>query len=269
MSHPNLSAYDGVEDSKSFKDKSALDLYCEWLLKKSTHQVDFIRRAMKDKKDLRVLEFCSGNSRVLYELHKAKFLKSGTGVEISKSRHTFAEAWRRRLGIDSVKNIHGDVLGAFVLNPVADLAIMLTGSFQYMEPISPQAPGIVLRSLRRSLSVGGTLIMELYPSPRITKHPNTTIQDWSELPIVDPWRFYLNRSWYDDKTKLVSHRKIFISQDGKIDDGRLEVLRIYQPSEIGDLLDANGFTMTGFYGDWHDSKATESSEINVVVGKAV
>lgn len=267
VSHSNLTSYEGVEGKDQFKDPKALDAYCDLLLKKSQEQVQFIAKQLK-KKGIRAIEFCSGNSRIMYAMVKAGILKSGTAIEISKSRHEFAESWRRRLGIDTVKNIQGDVLGAFVLNPVADLALCLTGAFQYMEPISPDGPGIVLRSLRRGLSKGGTLILELYPCPRLIK-PGALNQDWTELPLGDPWRFYLSRTWYEEKTKFIHHRKIFIDPKGAIDEGRMDVMRVYTPSEISDMLDANGFEMIGYHGDWIGGKADPMSETNVVVARGV
>ncbi len=269
--HPNYTAYNGVEDVSRFSDLKEMERYCEVQLRKSEPQAEFIKVLTKGKK-VRVGEFCSGSSRLLYALSQKKILESGVGVEISQSRHEFAESWRRRIGLDNVKNYLGDCITADIISPVVDLAVCITGAFQYFEPIHDTAPGIVLRNIRKCTADKGKLVLELYNHPKelsICKANNGVCRQWQELPIGDPWRYYLSKLTYDEDRNWLGHGKVFIGRDGSIDDKRMEVLRLYRPTEISDVLDAYGWKMIGFFGSWGGDKATEKDDITIVVAEAV
>lgn len=272
ISHPNLTAYDGVEATSNFQSPLDEEAYCSAQIDKSIEQVNFIKSLTG--RQVRVIEYCSGNSRLLYGLYIANMLTSGIGIEISKSRHTFAESWKRRLGIDTIQNIRGDVLGVYVISPCADVALCVTGAFQYFSPIQNDADKILLRSIRKSLIPGGTVILEIYPHANLISACQLSggkFKMWDEMPERDPWQYYLSEYEWDNKSMMLTHHKIFIPRKSMkdIDTGRTEVLKIYRPSEISDLFEVCGFDMVAFYGGWNREKADESSLVNVIVGVAV
>ena len=269
----NTRSYDKVEAVSNFKTSEDVDKYCKLQVMKSVSQAAFIKEVCFKGKKLRVLEYCSGNSRLLYTLNAGEILSTGIGIEISKTRYEFAESWRKRLGLESIQNINGDAIDVRVVSPCVDVALCVTGAFQYMFPRSSMYDTIFMHAVRRSLVPGGHLILELYnhPTPVAACMMSDTgeYRSWYELPESDPFRYYLTHYNYIPATKTLDAKEIFVRRDGWIDDSKREVLRLYSPSEITDLLETSGFKTVGFFGGWDSRKADALSDKNVIVGMAV
>lgn len=271
----NTHSYDKVESLSNFATADDLDKYKALQISKSTAQCSFIKKECYNGKKIRFIEYCSGNSRLLYALNAVEILQSGIGIEISKTRHTFAESWRKQLGIQqaTISNVNGDAIDCHVISPCADVALCVTGAFQYFAPRRDTYENIFLSMARRSLVPGGILILEIYNHPTeiagCMMSTDYTYRSWIELPESDPFRYYLTHYMYLPAIKALDAKEIFVKRDGFIDDTKREVLRIYSASEIFDLLDNNGFKMTGYYSDWNKAKGDASADKSIIVAEAV
>ena len=84
--------YEGYERTTNFPTSKARDEYRRYLLKKTEAQVGFISYHCGTRR-LRVIEFCSGNGRLLISLALRGMLNFGLGLDISRSRVEFARGW--------------------------------------------------------------------------------------------------------------------------------------------------------------------------------
>ncbi len=266
--------YEGFDRLDSFPSARELEAYREHLLRKSQPQVEFLLRNLGSR-PLRVIEFCSGNGRLLVALALRQMLGEGLGLEISSSRVAFARQWQQDLGLASLHTAAADVLEyTDFAQAHFDLAICITGAFNYFRPIRDTAPMEVLRKMRAALRPGGHLLLELYTLPerraQMLALNEGRLRLWQPLPPEDRFAYYLDDFKYFAGQRVLRHEKIFIGRDGTIDAGRVEVLAYYSPMEVSqDFLVPLGFQDIQVFGDFGggDYRADESASY-VVLGTA-
>ncbi len=247
-------AYEGFEVPENFPDAAALADYRALLLRKSELQVAYIRR-LGGQRRLRVLEYCSGNGRLLIALALAGALEAGIGIEISASRSAFARRWAEELGLSQVEFCVADVLDPNAAPDARfDVVAVLTGAFQYFHAIAEAAPAGVLRAAAQALQPDGALLLELYQlDPQLVQMlalSGGELRLWHELPPADRFAYYLDHFRFFAPQSCMQHGKVFIGRNGAIDAGRVEVLRYYTPAEIAALLTQNGFRAPQLWGDF-------------------
>jgi SAM-dependent methyltransferase len=269
---PNFykAGYEGFEASQNFPTAEALQNYRKLLLQKTEAQVAFLIRHL-GKRKLRVIEFGSGNGRLLVALALEGVLDAGLGVEISQSRVAFARQWVADLGLQSnVCTVAADALefadfgcGAF------DLAICITGAFGYFKPIRESAPVELLAKMHDAVAIGGHVLLELYQMPEQRKQMlalnDGKLRTWQPLPSEDRFAYYLDDLEYWPDRRILRHGKIFIGRDGMIDAGRVEVLAYYTDAELANLLRQNGFDDVQVYEGFEDKLYCEGQSPSLVV----
>jgi SAM-dependent methyltransferase len=248
------SGYEGYERPEQFPTRAALQDYRRLLLEKTQAQIAFIERRLGSRR-LRVIEFGSGNGRLLVALVLAGLLQHGVGVEISRSRSAFARAWATDLGLSTVTFVTGDALAFTAFDAASfDLAICITGAFNCFYPISEQAPQQVLRTMRLALAPGGTALLELYQLPerrrRMFALNDGRLRLWQPLPAEDRFAYYLDDLQYWADRQVLKHEKTFIGRDGTIDRGRVKVLKYYTIDEVSALLARAGYVTVSVRGDF-------------------
>jgi SAM-dependent methyltransferase len=262
--------YEGYECLTKFQTSQALEDYRRLLLEKTDQQVEFIARHLGERK-LRVIEFCSGNGRLLVTLALKGMIDFGIGVEISKSRVAFAQRWIADLGLDHVKIALADGLTFDRCQDHSfDLAICITGAFSYFHPIRENAPAELLGKMRKALTSDGQLLLETYQIPEKRKQMlllnGGKLRLWQSLPPQDPFAYYLDDFEYSDEEDVLRHGKIFVARDGTIDAGREEVLKYYTDEGLSVLLKQQGFNEIVTYGDFDDAAYHEGlSEAMIVL----
>jgi SAM-dependent methyltransferase len=265
--------YEGYEVAENFPSVLELEQYRQHLIQKSEHQVNFIARHLgwaPGSCRLRVVEFCSGNGRLLVSLAMAGLLDYGLGLEIARSRVGFAQQWVADLGLTNVNNVVADVLGVDeVETDNFDLAVCITGAFQYFRPIREKAPAELLAKMRDALAPEGRLLLELYQLPDHRQHMlalnDGRLRTWQPLPPEDRFAYYLDDFEYWDKQKILRHEKIFIGRDGRIDAGRVEMLAYYTATEMDATLQHHGFDNIEIYADFEDSPYHEGQASSLVI----
>ncbi len=152
--------YEGFESPESFPTTKSLQDYRRLLLQKTERQVAFIARHL-GRRNLRVIDFGSGNGRLLVALALEGMLDLGIGVEISQSRVAFAQQWTADLNLNSiVHNVSADALEfANFERGTFDLSVCITGAFGYFKPIRERAPVELLNKMRVAVIPGGHLLM--------------------------------------------------------------------------------------------------------------
>lgn len=272
IADPADDAYAGVEDLRQFSDAAVLEVYRSALLEKTWHQADFIRRHLGPG-PLDVVEFASGNGRLLFTLDNWGLLASGIGLERSKSRVAFAQRWATDLKRGtrirmSEANVLGD-LGEVLGSSSADLVACITGAFGYFRPLDPIAPFALLVTMARAVRPGGHVLLELYlpgtSKSRLLEACGGHVRTWEQLPDWDPFQYYLSELEVVDEGKTLRHRKTFISRGGKIDSGRIEDLALYRLGEVETLVADAGLEVVLADGGWSGEPWVEHGSATLVV----
>jgi SAM-dependent methyltransferase len=247
-----LSAYEGLEAPESFPDPVALERYRTGLLARSRPQADFLVKHVQDKPH--VLEIGCGNGRLLIELARRNAIGTGLGLDIARSRVDFARAWARDESCDQLEFAVADVLD-WPLRPGAFGAVLcMTGVFAYFEPLAAGTASSLVRKLYEGLEPNGLVCLELYPHSAyrvLLEATGGQARIWSELPVDDPWRFYLSALSLDESGDVLTHEKTFIHRtNGRIDSGRRERIYLYSEERAREALTSARFREIRVYESW-------------------
>lgn len=231
----NYPDYEGYEDLGRFT-PSQLQSYRQMLLEKTQPQVEFIRKHVYEhckEPWFDTIEIGCGNGRLEIALELSGMTDSATGIDISQSRIDFANKWASDLDLAEAFFDKADVLALQPDKDYYQLAICITGCFQYFYPIAPDAPQRVLKFMRNSATYG---LFELYKRPPMGK-------TWKKLPEGDTWEYLLDE--YKDTGEWVEHTKIFLgasdAENRWCQDRRTEHLKYYCMPEFLQLLNKAGY----------------------------
>lgn len=158
--HPNLSAYNDVENLNRFTDQEFIN-YCNKKLRECDVEREFIKKHCVDSQWRgKVCEIGSGNSKLLYNLEKGNLLQEGIGYEISQSRYLFAEKFKSYVESRCVQNINNNFLEEKPTDNF-DIVIGMDIVFQFIAPLYPDAIRDSLKWIYQSLRTDGYLLLEL------------------------------------------------------------------------------------------------------------
>ncbi|MFZ2491223.1 MAG: class I SAM-dependent methyltransferase [Thermoanaerobaculia bacterium] len=261
--------YEGFERLENFPTPQSLQDYRQHLLDKTDAQATFIQKLLGGRK-LRVIEFGSGNGRLLVALALRGALDQGVGVEISRSRVQFAESWAGDLVLANVRNVAADALTFDDFGDEEfDLAVCITGAFGYLHAIRETAPSEILKKMRRAVRPGGKVLFELYQIPALRRQMlllnDGRLRLWNPLPEEDRFAYYLDDFEFWPEQNVLRHGKIFIGRDGSIDAGREEVLRYYEQRTFESMLGAQGFVDQDSRSDFQGGPYREGDSATLVV----
>ena len=261
--HYNFTAFDKFE---IFSSNQEVEKYRQSKIDEVQKNVSFIERHFNTKID--VLEIGSGNSKFLYGLDKADLLKSGYGIDVSKSRIDFANEWKKDLQIQNVHNVHGNALDLDLDNlPEFDLIYCVDMAFQLFDPAQPGSDIKFLNSCYKNLKKGGKIVLELDSSEQILKSlHNDKAKLWQEFDSSDPWMYLLWDCTYDRQKSYLYIKKAFIKRDlSKISKNNI-CLRVYDHSDIITMLEKLSFGTVQIYDYW-SKKGDMSDDEFLVVGE--
>ena len=250
MIHRNLTAYDEYE---LFADVPSTEIttYRNKKLKGIEKNAKFASKLLKKKKST-ILEWGSGNSKFLYLMESKGLLNRGFGLEISKSRHEFAESWKKGEGYNKVVNVHTDILDAqHEQYKPYDLLYCVDLTLQFFEPVSVKKTHSVLNDAYRNLTDGGKIVLELDSCERIlTAMSDNKVKLWEEFGKPDPWHYSLWDCVYDEESRFLKFDKTFLKRNSSEESHSNIVLRVYSRLEICEILEKIGFKNVRIYENW-------------------
>jgi len=208
--HPNLLAYDNVEQLENFTEET-FNRYCTEKLKLTSKHVSFIQRnCINFSWHGKVCEIGSGNSKLLYSLENEKLLREGIGIEISKSRFEFAEKFKIYAKSQTVTNLNEDILKIVKSSfDNFDLIIGVDIVLQLISPITKTAEKDILSWVFNSLKPKGFLILELWDFEHILKQLDLikdNLQMWEEFSQNDPFQFLLSQINLNEEKNIFKER---------------------------------------------------------------
>jgi SAM-dependent methyltransferase len=261
MIHKNLSCYNNYE---IFDNNELEKQYRESKLSSSNSHVNFVKNIFDNQK-INAVELGSGNSKTLYKLSISNILNYGFGFEISKTRHEFAEKWKKDLEINNVENIFDNFLNLknYQIKNV-DLFFVVDLAFQFCEPIEKGSDKKILCDIYDLLNHKGKLILELDGCGKIINSSKINNKIWEEFDSDDPWQFSLWNCNYNEKNQFLNWDKIFINRNENKKDFSSVILKIYKKEKIKNLLNEVGFKKINFYQDW-DFSEMKTDKTNFII----
>lgn len=275
MNFDYANMYKGIETADNFTTKDELADYRKMLLAKTKKQTTFIKKHINAKD---FFEIGTGNGRLLIDLAENRLLENGYGIDISESRILFAKQWARDEHLDSNSSyrtsVEFEVADIIEYNSKKkyDGCICITGAFGYFEAIQKGNDIKILNNIFDNiLKKNGVLLLELYNHSfdinRCLSNNQTNYRSWNYLSGKDPFRYFLHDFQFDEKNRILKHKKIFIRKDGWIDDSKYEELKIYSKEEIKNKLTEVGFKKISFFRNWDWKKYNNWDETMIILAK--
>jgi len=264
----NLAAYADVEAESNYATPESLRNYRALLLQKSVPVADFIGRLPRKNRKLHVLELCSGSSRLLYALNERGILAEGYGVEVSQSRHEFAETWKKDLSACNVHNLLCDVGEYHFRHDRLDVAVLIDGALSYLYPCDPKLPTRVLCELQNRLVAGGKIVMEfdLLPKEHVeVMHREGRRRTWNKGDERDAFGYALYQVEPVDWDHMVfQNTSIYLPRTTAPEKVKQEIYKYYSTQELAALLDEVGFDVE-YFGSFGAEAYTPQSKALIAV----
>lgn len=241
----NLDAYAEVEAESNYSTAEALAKYRQLLLEKSAPAAGFIEKTVHPGRSLKVLELCSGSSRLLYALDRGGLMQEGCGVEVSPSRHRFAEAWKSALGAERVHNVESDIGSYRLAHRDLDVVVMIDGALSYIYPCDPELPQRVLRDAHQALATGGKLVLEfdvLSEQQIAAMRRDGKVRTWNKGDDKDSFQYALYQvepmSW---DRMVVQNTSIYLPRAAGPEKVKRELYKFFTTGELAGMLRGTGF----------------------------
>jgi SAM-dependent methyltransferase len=177
-----------------------------------------------------------------------------TGIDLMPG---FLEIGRRNAAEKGVQVIYqqGDMRQLSFIE-MFDRVMMLFTAFGYFED---EDNLLVLKNVARALKPGGSLVFDI---------PNRDVILNGFLPYIvteKDQNLMIDRNTFDSATGRLYNRRIIIRDDVRKD--KPFFVRIYNPTEIGDVLDRAGLGVYKMYGGWDRQQISTDSRRMVVVAR--
>ncbi len=262
----NLRAYKGVEDLTTFISKEAIEKYREERKRFASGAVTFLRKEIRGKVPVSVLDIGSGSSCFLYALHDAGILSRGMGIEISKTRYDFAERWKRDGQYKSVENINMDVRKASFESRKFDVCTILDSTFNLFHSVDSGLPSQVLQRIHKALNIKGWLILEMssfLDVKRLCKDSGVYYK-WEELPESNKFLYSLYRIDCSFQDGLACIESRYLHRNKLGESKKIDYSKIYTVAELEKMVLKARFKEPFFYGGY-DGKPYDSENSNRIL----
>jgi SAM-dependent methyltransferase len=261
----NFSAYDGVESLAQYSTPAALAAYRGERISRYARHVDFFRTLGIPAGGLRVVEIGSGSSAFLYALEESGMLAAGVGIELSQSRHEFAERWRTDAGYRRVTNVRGDFAAASLEGASFDRFVVIDDTLLLLRPENPSYPTQLTASAHRLLNQNGRFVAAFRNEARAASQlPRDGRSFWVELPDTNAFRYALYRQEFQPSSETVLNESIYLARDGR-ESRKVEVTDARDVSALVEVLRAAGFRRVLTYGDLSMTPFSQQNSDRVVV----
>ncbi len=241
----NLYAYKDVEAPENYATPEALENYRSLLLGQIEPVAQLIGKQLSGGRQLKVLELCSGSSRLLFSLHQKGLLEIGVGVEVSPSRHRFAEAWKSARGTASVTNVLGSVESYELPDIDFDLIVIIDSALSYLYPCDPGLPRAMLQRCRARLAPGGVVLFENEILDNEQIHAlkrDGAIRFWTKGAEQDRFKYSLYELEPVDWDNMVFRNSTcYIGRGAQPEARKQQLEKYYRVEELDALLAGCGF----------------------------
>ncbi|MCL0079103.1 class I SAM-dependent methyltransferase [Dehalococcoidia bacterium] len=236
-----------------FEPVDYLYFYADILTEERTKkEIEFLVKELELDKPMKILDLPCGYGRHANRL--AELGHSVTGVDITSGFLEIANREAKKKGL-SVHYIQKDMREISFLNEF-DRVLLLSGSFGYFDD---EDNFKVLKNVSSALKQGGLFCFDTFNRDAFLKIflPYVVVEKGNDLMI--------DRHTFDSATGRVYNRRIVI-RNGKRKDKPFSV-RLYNPTEIRDLLSRAGLSINKIHEDWGAEPFSSNSRRMIITAK--
>lgn len=236
-----------------FEPDDYLYFYGDALTEERTkREIEFLVKELELDKPMKILDLACGHGRHANRL--AKLGHSVTGVDINLGFLEIAKKEAKEKGV-SVEYIMED-MRKISFHEEFDRVLLLFTSFGYFEDDENL---LVLKNIANALKPTGLFCFDTFNRDVFLKHflPYIVVEKGNDLMI--------DRNTFNSATGRVYNKRIVI-RNGKRKDKPFFV-RLYNLTEIGDLLNRVGLRIYKLYGDWDSNPFTNESRRMIIIAK--
>jgi SAM-dependent methyltransferase len=264
----NFSSYDQVESFANYRSDAELDAYRSERLAFCEKHIDFLLGIVKTAPPFSATEVGAGSSALLYSMEIRGLLKSGCAIELSESRHQFAERWKQQKGFVAVTNHCADFATAPIDAGASDLFLCMDNTYSYIGPEDARYPALLVDRAFTALRPGGVIAIETHNQSKIIAEMiNDERRLWKELPQTNAFKFALYMQSLNRTENLIRSESVYVGRDGS-ERRKVEMETVYTQPGVEAILAQVGFEDICFFGDYDFSKFTAAeSEYLIAVAR--
>jgi SAM-dependent methyltransferase len=260
----NLSAYADVESIENYGTAAQMRTYREERLGFHARQVEFVRGLGVPANGLRIVDVGSGSSAFLYALDRAGLLAHGLGIEVSPSRHAFAERWRTDEQFTRVTNVCANFRDVPFDAASLDAFTVLDETYLYLRPEGDDYPSVLLERAAHALVPAGHFIAAFRNDAPFVKHMEGQRTFRIDLPESNPFRYALYRQDASADGRTLRTESVYIARDAG-ERRKVEFTEVCDVDELGGRLLARGFSQVDRYADFVFAPFDPNSSPNLVL----
>lgn len=236
-----------------FEPDDYLYFYKDALTEEQTkREIEFLVKELELDKSIKILDLACGHGRHANRLAELGY--SVTGVDVNQGFLEIAKKDAKDKGL-TVEFTNND-MREITFKEEFDRVLLLFTSFGYFEDEDNLK---VLKNIARALKLGGLFCFDTFNRDVFLKHflPYIVVEKGSDLMI--------DQNTFDSVTGRLYNRRIVI-RNGKKKDKPFFV-RLYNPTEVSDLLSRAGFRIYKIYEDWDAKPFTSDSRGIIIIAK--
>ena len=219
---------------------------------RTKREIEFLVRELEFDKPMKILDLACGHGRHANRL--AELGHNVTGADITQGFLKIAKSDAKKKGI-TVEYIQKH-MREISFKEEFDRVILLFTSFGYFDDEDNLK---VLKNVASALKPRGLFCFDTFNRDVFLKHflPYIVVEKGNDLMI--------DRNTFNSATGRLYNKRIVIRK-GKRKDKPFFV-RLYNPTEIGDLLNRVGLRIYKMYGDWDSGPFTNESKRMIIISK--
>lgn len=236
-----------------FEPEDYLYFYGDRITEERTkRELEFLIKELELEREMKILDLGCGHGRHANRLAELGY--SITGIDITKGFLEIAKTDAKKKGLD-VRYIQEDMRKISFSNEF-DRVLLLFTSFGYFEDNENFK---VIKNVARALIPGGLFCFDIFNRDAFLKNflPYIVTEKGDDLMI--------DRHTFDSVTGKLYNKRIVI-RDGKKKDKPFFV-RLYNPTEIKELLSRAELNIHKIYEDWSGKPFTSHSKRMIIIAK--
>jgi SAM-dependent methyltransferase len=261
----NFASYAEVEARENYATVEELEAYRDERLRMYEPAVAFLRGPDVPPRGLRVVDVGAGSSAFLYALERAGLLERGLGIELSASRHEFAERWRLDAGFTRVTNMLGNFAEADLPPGSFDRFTVLDDTYLLLRPEDDRYGELLLDVAYRALEPGGLFVASFRnDAPLVASMGGGERSFWVELPDSNAFKFALYRQRASDDGSRLRNESVYIGRDlGET--RKVEITEVCDVHAFAAAIERAGFGPPSLHADFACNPFDPARSPHVVV----
>jgi SAM-dependent methyltransferase len=245
----NFEAYEDVESFDNYQTEEALRAYRRERLQRHEPYVALLARLGAAPDGLDVVDVGAGSSAFLYALAAAGLLRRGVGVELSASRHAFAERWRLDEEHTRIENVQANFVDLTLPAGSFDRFTAIDDTYLYLRPEDNRYPGLLLEAALSALRPGGILLLDFRNDLALAREiPREGREFDVDLPPTNAFATAHYRQVPSEDRRQLLNESVYVSRSGE-ERRKVEITEVCNVDALAETARDVGFASVRAYGD--------------------